>query len=62
MYGDRLTSPFPGPKDDFSPLDFAQRFTGTFSKDGGRIDGTWEIAHDKRTWEKDFDLNYHRIR
>ena len=49
-------------KDDLSPLNFAQRFTGTFSKDGGRIEGTWEISHDKRTWEKDFDLNYHRIR
>ena len=48
-------------KADFSPFDFAQRFTGTFSADGGRIDGTWEIAHDKNTWEKDFDLNYLRV-
>ena len=47
---------------DFAPFEFAQRFTGTLSGDGQRIDGTWEIAHDKRTWEKDFDLNYIRIR
>jgi hypothetical protein len=49
-------------REDFSPYEFAQRYTGTFSKDGDRIDGTWEIAHDKKTWEKDFDLNYIRVR
>jgi hypothetical protein len=49
-------------KNDFSPYEFAQRYAGTFSKDGKRIDGTWEIAHDKKTWEKDFDLNYIRVR
>jgi hypothetical protein len=49
-------------KEDFSPYEFAQRYTGTFSKDGKRIDGTWEIAHDKKTWEKDFDLNYIRVK
>jgi hypothetical protein len=48
-------------KDDFSPFEFSQRFTGTFSDDGGRINGTWEIAHDKQTWTKDFDLNYVRV-
>ena len=32
---------------DFSPLDFAQRFTGTFSDDGTTIVGRWEIAHDR---------------
>ena len=48
-------------QEDFSPFEFAQRFTGTFSEDGRRINGTWEIAHDKQTWEKDFDLNYIRI-
>jgi hypothetical protein len=48
-------------KPDFSPYEFAQRFTGTFSKDGTRIDGTWEIAHDRQTWEKDFDLTYVRV-
>ena len=48
-------------KQDFSPFEFAQRFTGTLSTDGRRIDGAWEIARDKRTWEKDFDLNYVRV-
>ena len=48
-------------KADFSPFDFSQRFTGTFTGDGGRINGTWEIAHDHKTWEKDFDLIYTRI-
>ena len=48
-------------KEDFSPYEFAQRFTGSFSENGNRIDGTWEIAHDKKTWEKDFDLNYVRV-
>jgi hypothetical protein len=46
---------------DFDPLEFAQRFTGTLSADGNRIDGTWEIAHDGETWEKDFDLVYSRV-
>ena len=48
-------------KEDFSPFEFAQRFTGTFSDDGRTIDGTWEIANDKRTWQKDFDLIYNRV-
>jgi hypothetical protein len=43
---------------DFSPLHFSQRFTGTFSEDGRRIDCTWEICNDGKTWEKDFDLTY----
>jgi hypothetical protein len=46
---------------DFSPLDFAQRYTGTFSDDGTTIVGRWEIAHDGSTWEHDFDLTYVRI-
>jgi hypothetical protein len=45
---------------DFSPLDFKQRYTGTFSDDGKRIQGAWEICHDGATWQKDFDLNYIR--
>jgi hypothetical protein len=45
---------------DFSPLDFSQRFTGTFSDDGSTIAGGWEICHDGTTWEKDFDLTYSR--
>jgi hypothetical protein len=47
---------------DFSPLDFAQRFTGTFREDGSAIEGRWEIAHDGATWEHDFDLTYVRVR
>jgi len=46
---------------DFSPLDFAQRYTGTFSADGATIAGRWEIAHDGSTWEHDFDLTYVRV-
>ena len=43
---------------DFTPLDFSQRFTGTFSADGTTINGTWEICNDGKTWEHDFDLTY----
>jgi hypothetical protein len=45
---------------DFSPLDFSQRFTGTFSPDRKTIAGRWEICHDGKTWERDFDLTYAR--
>ena len=47
---------------DFSPLDFSQRYTGTFSDDGKTIAGAWEICHDGKTWEHDFDLTYHKLR
>src|SRR4051794_4106879 len=30
---------------DVSPLDFAQRYAGTFSDDGARISGRWETKH-----------------
>jgi hypothetical protein len=43
---------------DFSPLDFAQRYTGTFGDDGKTITGAWELSHDGTTWEHDFDLIY----
>ena len=46
---------------DFSPLDFSQRYTGTFSADGDTIDGAWEICNDGKTWELDFELTYARI-
>jgi hypothetical protein len=45
---------------DLSPLDFSQRFSGTFSDDGATIAGRWEICHDGATWERDFDLTYTR--
>jgi hypothetical protein len=47
---------------DFSPLHFSQRFSGTFSHDGKTIAGRWEICHDGRTWERDFDLTYTKER
>jgi hypothetical protein len=43
---------------DFSALDFAQRYTGTISADGKTIAGAWEIRHEGKTWEHDFDLTY----
>jgi hypothetical protein len=43
---------------DFSPLDFSQRFTGTLGDDGKAIAGAWEICHDGKSWEHDFDLTY----
>ena len=48
-------------KPDFSPFEFSQRYTGTVSSDGKRIEGTWEIANDHKTWQKDFDLIYTRV-
>ena len=49
-------------KPDFSPFEFSQRYTGTVSRDGKRIDGAWEIANDHKTWQKDFDLDLHARR
>ena len=46
---------------DFSPLDFSQRFTGTFSDDGNTITGGWEKALDGSTWEYDLGLTYTRV-
>jgi hypothetical protein len=46
---------------DFSPLPFHQRWLGTFSADGDRIDGRWETSPDGRDWELDFELTYRRV-
>jgi hypothetical protein len=47
---------------DFSPLDFAQRFVGTFSADGDTIEGHWDQSQDGgATWELDFALTYRRV-
>jgi hypothetical protein len=46
---------------DFSPLDFRQRFTGTFSSDGNTISGAWEKCFDGVGWEHDFVLAYRRV-
>ena len=48
-------------KKDFSPFEFSQRFTGTVTDDGKRIEGTWEVAHDHKGWEKDFNLIFTRV-
>jgi hypothetical protein len=47
---------------DFSPLDFSQRFRGRFTDGGSTIRGTWEICHDGRKWERDFDLTYTKVK
>ena len=47
---------------DFSPLNFAQRYVGTFSADGATIEGRWEQSHDLgATWEVDFPITYTRV-
>jgi hypothetical protein len=46
---------------DFTLLDFAQRYTGSFSEDGRSITGRWEISRDGSTWERDFALDYVRV-
>jgi hypothetical protein len=45
---------------DFSPLDFAQRYSGAFSEDGSEIRGNWELSTDGSEWEHDFELTYTR--
>ena len=45
---------------DFSPLNFWQRFTGTFSPDGNTISGAWEKCFTGAGWEHDFALTYRR--
>ena len=46
---------------DFTPLDFRQRFTGTFSADQNTITGAWETSPaDGGAWEHDFALTYRR--
>jgi hypothetical protein len=46
---------------DFGPLDFAQRFTATFSADRDTISGAWEKRLDASDWQHDFALTYRRI-
>ena len=45
---------------DFSPLDFRQRFTGTFGPDETTITGSWQSGRDGGEWEDDFALTYRR--
>jgi hypothetical protein len=47
---------------DFTPLTFAQRYTGTFAPDGGSIAGHWETSHDHgTTWELDFEFDLAKV-
>lgn len=46
---------------DFSPLNFHQRFIGSFSDDGGTIAGRWEGRNEGSDWQLDFDLTYSRL-
>ena len=46
---------------DFSPLDFAQRWTGIFNADRTAIEGRWESAREPGAWELDFELSYMRV-
>lgn len=39
---------------------FNQRYEGTISADGNRIDGYWNFSADGTTWRRDFDLVYVR--
>jgi hypothetical protein len=48
-------------KPDFTPLDFAQRFTGTFTDAGTAIAAIWETSEDGKHWHTDFELTYTRI-
>jgi len=45
---------------DLSPLDFHQRFTGEFSRDGKQIRGRWESSENGKAWRDDFGLLYRR--
>lgn len=47
-------------KSDFTSLEFAQRYVGTFSDDGSMITGRWEIRHPGQGWQPDFELSYIR--
>jgi hypothetical protein len=47
---------------DFTPLQFRQRFTGTFAADGNTITASWQSSDDGLSWRTDFDLTYTRIR
>ena len=46
---------------DFTPLEFSQRFSGTFSNDGNTIAGRWESSTDGSQWQHDFDLTYTKV-
>ena len=41
--------------------EFCQRYTGTISEDGSRIEGAWEGSVDGSHWKHDFDLTYIKV-
>jgi hypothetical protein len=45
---------------DFSPLDFAQRFTAELEDGGDTLAGRWEIAPEGEDWRLDFRLTCRR--
>jgi hypothetical protein len=45
---------------DFSPLNFKQRLTWTFSDDCMTIHGTSQICEDDKTWQDDLQITYRR--
>jgi hypothetical protein len=45
---------------DFSPLDFSQRFIGSFGEDHRTIDGRWETRRAGSDWQLDFGLTFTR--
>jgi len=45
---------------DFTPLEFAQRFTATFEDGGDTIRGRWQMRRQGEGWQTDFDLVYSR--
>ena len=47
-------------KADFSPLNFCQRYVGSFSDDRRMLDGEWQTSDDGREWRRDFRLTYRR--
>jgi hypothetical protein len=47
-------------REDFSPLNFKQRFEGTFSDDGRTIEGRFDKTGDDGEWELDFHMTYSR--
>ena len=59
--GDTVVDADEGPRRDTS----AERLAAlkpVFSEDGATIRGAWESSKDGKTWEKDFDLSYIRVR
>ena len=46
---------------DFTPLDFAQRYTGRFSDDLATIRGAWESSSDGTAWTHDFELVHTKV-